>query len=47
MGNEGKTEFQVKDLIVTALLAVCALAIYMVCAILSFSPYTMLAVSPL
>ena len=47
MGNEGKTESQVKDLIVTALLAVCALAIYMVCAILSFSPYTMLAVSPL
>lgn len=47
MGNEGKTEFKVKDLIVTALLAVCALAIYMVCAILSFSPYTMLAVSPL
>ena len=34
-------------MIVTALLAVCALAIYMVCAILSFSPYTMLAVSPL
>jgi energy-coupling factor transport system substrate-specific component len=47
MKNENKKGYQVKDLIVTALLAVCAVLLYMLCAILSFSPYTMLAVSPL
>ena len=47
MNSEMKKGFQVKDLIVTALLALCAIAIYILCAFLSFSPYTMLAVSPL
>ena len=47
MQNENKKAYRVKDLIVTALLAVCAVLIYMLCAVLSFSPYTMLAVSPL
>ena len=47
MQNENKKGYRVKDLIVTALLAVCAVLIYMLCAVLSFSPYTMLAVSPL
>ena len=42
MQNENKKGFQVRDLIVTALLSVCALVIYIVCAVLSFSPYTML-----
>lgn len=47
MQNENKKGFQVRDLIVTALLSVCALVIYILCAFLSFSPYTMLVVSPL
>lgn len=47
MKYDSKKGFQVKDLIVTALLALCAVVIYILCAILSFSPYTMLAVSPL
>ena len=44
MQNENKKGFQVRDLIVTALLSVCALVIYILCAFLSFSPYTMLVV---
>ena len=47
MQTENKKGFQVKDLIVTALLSLCALVIYIICAFLSFSPYTMLVVSPL
>ena len=47
MQTENKKGFQVKDLIVTALLSLCALVIYILCAFLSFSPYTMLVVSPL
>lgn len=47
MQNESNKGFQIKDLIVTALLALCAIVIYMLCAFLSFSPYTMLVVSPL
>ena len=47
MISEMKKSFQVKDLIVTALLALCAIVLYILCAFLSFSPYTMLAVSPL
>lgn len=47
MQNENKRGFKVKDLIVTALLAVCTLLLYILCAMLSFSPYTMLAVNPL
>jgi len=47
MNSEVKKGFQVKDLIVTALLALCAIVIYILCAFLSFSPYTMLVVSPL
>ena len=46
MQTENKKGFQVKDLIVTALLSLCALVIYIICAFLSFSPYT-LVVSPL
>lgn len=46
MQTENKKGFQVKDLIVTALLSLCALVIYILCAFLSFSPYTMLVVSP-
>ncbi len=45
MQTENKKGFQVKDLIVTALLSLCALVIYIICAFLSFSPYTMLVVS--
>ena len=40
MQTENKKGFQVKDLIVTALLSLCALVIYILCAFLSFSPYT-------
>ena len=47
MQTENKKGFQVKDLIVTALLSLCSLVIYILCAFLSFSPYTMLVVSPL
>lgn len=47
MQNENKKGFQVRDLIVTALLSVCALVIYILCAFLSFSPYTMLVVKPI
>ena len=47
MTNRKQKGFQVKDLIVTALLSLCALVIYILCAFLSFSPYTMLVVSPL
>ena len=39
MQTENKKGFQVKDLIVTALLSLCALVIYILCAFLSFSPY--------
>lgn len=47
MNNENKKGFQVKDLIVTALMVVCAILLYMISAILSFSPYTMILVSPI
>ena len=36
MQTENKKGFQVKDLIVTALLSLCALVIYIICAFLSF-----------
>lgn len=36
MQTENKKGFQVKDLIVTALLSLCALVIYILCAFLSF-----------
>ena len=37
MQTENKKGFQVKDLIVTALLSLCALVIYIICAFLSVS----------
>ena len=43
MQTENKKGFQVKDLIVTALLSLCALVIYILCAFLSFSPYLVAA----
>lgn len=42
-----KKGFQVKDLLTVGLMLVCAFLLYVVCALLSFTPYTMVLVSPL
>lgn len=47
MSETATRPFQMKDLITCALMVVCAYVIYFLCALLSFTPYTMVLVCPL
>lgn len=42
-----KRTFKVKDLILTAALALCSIIIFWICGVVGLSPYTLLALAPL
>lgn len=44
---EEKKKFQIKDLIITALMVLCSQVLYRVLSFLFISPYTMLLVVPI
>lgn len=47
MSKDTTKPFQMKDLATTALMVVCSYVIYLICALLSLTPYTMVLVCPL
>ena len=44
---EGKRNFQIKDLIITALMVLCSQILYRILSFLFMSPYTMLLTMPI